>query len=178
VNDKRISKFISLVLRHDPSAAGLELSADGWAEVDALIAGASAKGIAFDRATLERIVAESDKQRFAFDDTGTRIRANQGHSVAVDLALEPVEPPEILFHGTVERFWDAIREEGLKPGSRQHVHLSPDEATAHKVGQRRGRPFILRVRAGDLHRAGHPFFCSANGVWLTDTVPPTHLEPI
>lgn len=175
MSDKKTSKFLSLVLRHDPGAIGLELDAQGWADVDALLEGITAKGHALDRATLERIVAESDKQRFKLSDDGMRIRANQGHSVEVQLELAPQQPPEILFHGTVAKFLAAIRRDGLIRGSRHHVHLSADLDTAQKVGQRRGKPIVLRVRAGEMARGGAEFFLSENGVWLTEHVPPEFL---
>ena len=172
----RLSRFLALVLRHDPGRIGLALDPHGWACVDDLIAGAHRAGHPLDRPTLDRIVAENDKRRFALSDDGQWIRASQGHSVSVDLGLEPAVPPERLFHGTADRSLDAIRREGLRPGSRTHVHLSPDEATARAVGVRHGRPVVLTVTAGDLHRAGHAFYRSANGVWLTDEVPPASLR--
>ena len=177
-NDPRLvrtSKFLSLVLRHDPGKIGITLDEAGWTDVDALIAAASAAGVRMDRALLERVVAENDKRRFAFGDDGRRIRASQGHSVDVDLALEPAAPPETLFHGTATRFLDAIRAEGLARRSRTHVHLSPDEATATAVGTRRGKPAILRVAAARMHEGGHRFYLSANDVWLTDAVPPGYI---
>jgi len=122
------------------------------------------------------VVATNDKRRFSFSDDGLRIRANQGHSVEVDLKLQARQPPELLYHGTVARFVESIRGQGLVRGSRLHVHLSPDEETARRVGRRRGRPVILVVEAGRMHRDGHPFFLSANGVWLTDAVPPEYLR--
>jgi putative RNA 2'-phosphotransferase len=168
----RLSKFLSLVLRHRPEHIGLVLDENGWANVGELIERAAAHGVALTRELIAEIVAISDKQRFALDDTGQRIRANQGHSVDIDLGLVPTEPPAILFHGTAATTLPAIRCEGLKPGDRQHVHLSPDEATAVKVGHRHGRPVVLRVFAGKMWGQGTPFYCSANGVWLTPAVPP------
>jgi putative RNA 2'-phosphotransferase len=167
----RTSKFLSLVLRHQPEAIGLTLDDNGWADVDELIRLANESGHVLTRTLLERVVAENDKKRFAFSDDGRRIRASQGHSVAVDLALPPVEPPEVLYHGTATRFLDSIRAGGLHAGSRRHVHLSPDAATATKVGQRHGKPVVLVVRARAMAAAGHQFFLSANGVWLTERVP-------
>ena len=172
MDDVRLSKFLSLVLRHEPERTGLQLDAAGWVGVDALLAGAARAGVPITRERLKAIVANSDKQRFAFDASGERIRANQGHSVAVELGYASATPPDVLFHGTVAKFIEAIRREGLVKGSRHHVHLSPDEATARKVGQRRGVPVILRVDAGGMQRAGHRFFHSTNGVWLVDHVPP------
>jgi putative RNA 2'-phosphotransferase len=168
---RKVSKFLSLVLRHQPARIGLTLDAQGWAEIDEVIARAGEHGMALTRETILKVVASSDKQRFALDAAGRRIRANQGHSIDVDLELEPTEPPAILFHGTAETSLAAIRAEGLRPGRRQHVHLSPDAATATKVGQRHGRPVVLPVAAGRMWAAGFAFFLSANGVWLTDAVP-------
>lgn len=170
------SKFLSKVLRHAPESVGLELDDAGWVDVDDLLAAASRAGVAMDRATLQRVVAENDKQRFALSPDGLRIRASQGHSVTVELGLQPVVPPEVLFHGTADRNVKSIRQQGLIPGRRTHVHLSADEATAVNVGRRHGRPVVLRVRAGEMHRAGHAFFRSDNGVWLTAAVPPGHLD--
>ena len=173
-----ISKFLSLVLRHDPAAAGVSLDAGGWVDVDALLVGAAKAGTPFTREELEAVVAASDKQRFSVSDDGQRIRANQGHSVAVDLGLLPRTPPAVLYHGTVERFREAIKREGLRPMQRQHVHLSADPETASAVGQRRGKPLILTIDAAALHAAGHTFYLSANGVWLTDAVPPGYFSDI
>jgi putative RNA 2'-phosphotransferase len=170
------SKFLSLVLRHKPEHIGLVLDENGWADVDVLIERAGAHGVKLTRELIAEIVAGSDKQRFALDATGGRIRANQGHSVEIDLGLEPTEPPTILFHGTAVGTVPAIRSEGLKPGNRQHVHLSPDEATAIKVGQRHGRPVVLRVRSGAMWAKDMTFFRSDNGVWLTKAVPPEYIE--
>jgi putative RNA 2'-phosphotransferase len=172
----KASKFLSLVLRHRPEHIGLTLDANGWADVGELIEKASAHGVSLTRELIAEVVATSDKQRFALDAAGERIRANQGHSVDIDLCLEPKEPPAILFHGTAATTLPAIRGEGLRPGSRQHVHLSPDEATAIRVGQRHGRPVVLRVFAGKMWGQGAPFYCSANGVWLTPAVPPEFIE--
>ena len=170
------SKFLSLVLRHQPEAIGLTLDAQGWAVVEALVACAAKHGRILSRERIERIVTTSDKQRFKLSDDGLRIRANQGHSLAVDLALPPSTPPEFLYHGTATRFLGSIRIHGLERRSRQHVHLSPDEATAIKVGQRHGRPVILRVKALAMHHAGQPFYHSENGVWLVAGVPVEYLE--
>jgi putative RNA 2'-phosphotransferase len=172
----RLSKFMSLVLRHDPGAIGLTLDAAGWAEIEQLIACAAKAGTPLTRAEIEQIVATSDKKRFALSDDGQRIRANQGHSIAVDLGFTPQTPPEVLFHGTATRFVESIRAQGLVKGSRQHVHLSAEEATAINVGKRHGKPVVLRVRAGEMARAGMSFYLSANGVWLTDAVPSDRIE--
>lgn len=172
----RTSSFLSKVLRHAPESVGLRLDEAGWVDVDDLLAAAARVGVPLDRPTLERVVAENDKKRFALSDDGLRIRASQGHSVAVELGLSPQEPPEVLFHGTADRNLDAIRAQGLIPGRRTHVHLSADEATAVNVGRRHGRPVVLRVQSGEMHRAGRPFFRSDNGVWLTAAVPPEHIH--
>ena len=170
------SKFLSLILRHDPARIGLTLDGEGWADVDELLAAAVRSGVQIDRSILERVVAESDKQRFAFSADGARIRANQGHSVPVELGLAPQAPPEVLYHGTASRFLDSIRCEGLRPGERTHVHLSKDEATAQKVGQRHGKPAVLLIAAGRMLRDGYEFMCSENGVWLTKSVPAEYIQ--
>jgi putative RNA 2'-phosphotransferase len=170
------SKFLSLILRHKPEEIGLILDPEGWADLDELIRLANAKGNALTRELVREIVASNDKQRFALSPDGLRIRANQGHSVHVDLKLEPQPPPDILFHGTATRFVASILEAGLRPGSRQHVHLSAGEDTAINVGSRHGKPVVLKVRAADMVRDGHRFYRSANGVWLTDLVPPGYLD--
>ena len=167
----RASKFLSLVLRHQPERIGLTLDSGGWVEVNALLTAAQHSGFALDRATLERVVAENDKQRFAFSPDGTRIRANQGHSVPVELDLAPQAPPEVLYHGTASRNLEPIRREGLRAGQRTHVHLSRDEETARVVGRRHGAPVVLHIAAGAMHRAGYEFMQAENGVWLTQTVP-------
>ncbi|HET7229842.1 MAG TPA: RNA 2'-phosphotransferase [Longimicrobium sp.] len=172
----RASKFLSLVLRHDPGRIGLSLDPAGWAEVDELLSAAARAGVAIDRETLERVVAENGKQRFALSADGTRIRANQGHSVRVDLGLEPQTPPELLYHGTASRFVESIRAGGLHSAQRTHVHLSADEATARAVGQRHGRPVILTIAAGRMHRDGHAFFRAENGVWLAAAVPVDYID--
>jgi putative RNA 2'-phosphotransferase len=172
------SKFLSYVLRHAPESIGLTLDAQGWADVGDLLVKANASGTPLDEAGLRTVVAESDKKRFTLSEDGHRIRAAQGHSVKVDLGAAPVEPPPQLFHGTATRFLDAILQEGLRPGSRQQVHLSADSATAYSVGQRHGKPAILIVDSGRMFAAGHSFFQADNGVWLTATVPATYLRPI
>ena len=172
-----LSKFLSYVLRHAPQSIGLTLDAQGWAEVDALIARSAAAGQRFDRAMLAELVAANDKKRFTLSPDGTRIRAAQGHSVAVELGLAPSTPPDRLYHGTATRFLAAILAEGLKPGARQKVHLSADRETARRVGLRHGKPAILIVEAGALHLSGQPFWQADNGVWLTDRVDPAFLQP-
>lgn len=173
----RISKLLSLGLRHDPAALGVELDHAGWTDVGDILRGLSARGEPISEDELEEIVAGNDKQRFALSPDGTRIRANQGHSVDVDLGLPRREPPELLYHGTVARFLDSIRREGIVRRARTHVHLSANVETAQNVaGRRVGEKVILSVRAHAMHDAGHPFFLSDNGVWLTSIVPPEFLE--
>lgn len=172
---KHASKFMSLVLRHEPEKIGLQLDAQGWADVDDLLQRMADHGVALDRQTLQAVVETNDKQRFALSDDGLRIRASQGHSIQVDLGLEALQPPAWLYHGTVARFVGAIREQGLRPGERQHVHLSLVRQTAQQVGARRGAPVILSVDAGRMHADGHVFHRSANGVWLTTHVPPQYI---
>lgn len=171
-----ISKFLSLVLRHKPQEIGITLDAEGWVPVDQLLAAAARYGRPITGEQLAEVVATNDKKRFAFSPDGRRIRASQGHSVEVELGLVPTLPPELLYHGTVERFLESIRQEGLVRGSRHHVHLSADRETAARVGQRRGRPVVLAVEAGQMQRDGHQFFRSDNGVWLTESVPAGYLQ--
>lgn len=172
---KSISKFLSLVLRHQPDTIGVQLDENGWVEIQTLIE-KFPKEHQLDKEVLEYVVANNDKQRFAFNENKTKIRANQGHSVTVDLALNPTQPPEYLYHGTVVDFLEAIHKEGLKKMSRQHVHLSQDQETAIKVGSRRGKPIILTVRTGAMANDGHEFYLSDNNVWLIDRVPAKYIE--
>lgn len=171
----RASKFLSLVLRHDPGKIGIALDANGWTDVAALLERLAAHGHPLTRAELSELVATSDKQRFALSPDGERIRANQGHSVEVELDLPPLSPPDQLFHGTVAELLASIRASGLIKGARHHVHLSADVETAHRVGARRGKPVVLTVKAAEMAAASHAFYRSANGVWLTDHVPPSFL---
>jgi putative RNA 2'-phosphotransferase len=173
---KAKSKFLSYVLRHNPNAAGIALDPAGWVRVEDLLSGLATTNHPLDRAGLERIVAENDKKRFTLSNDGQFIRAAQGHSVPVALDLEPVEPPKVLHHGTATRFLDAIRIEGLKPGSRQQVHLSADVVTAQKVGERHGKPHILELQAALMWADGYAFYLADNEVWLTDFVPPQFLS--
>ncbi len=172
----RTSKFLSKVLRHRPEELGLALMPGGWVEVDALLAGSARKGLPMSRAELEEVVARNDKRRFAFDETGTLIRAQQGHSAPVDLELEPAVPPGTLYHGTLERSLPDILKSGLLKMRRHHVHLSSEEAAARAVGGRRGQPVVLAVDAGEMCRDGWVFYRSGNGVWLVDRVPPRYLS--
>lgn len=173
---KHISKFLSLVLRHKPEEIGISMDSNGWVNVDELIEKCASKGNKFDFATLEEVVETNDKKRFSFSDDLARIRANQGHSVEVDLEFEATAPLDYLYHGTVEKFLDSIKSTGLKKMSRLHVHLSKDLDTAVKVGSRRGKPVILKVRAAEMHKDGHTFYLSKNGVWLCDEVPANYIE--
>lgn len=172
----RASKFISLVLRHQPQKFGVVLDDNGWTSVDSLIVAARAADVPLGLATLQRIVAGNVKQRFCFNDDGDRVWANQGNSVNVDLALAPRRPPPVLFHGTATRFINAIRAEGLYRQSRRHVHLSVDATTAAKVGLRHGKSVVLQIRAGEVQAAGGLFFLSDNGVWLTEHVPVVYID--
>jgi putative RNA 2'-phosphotransferase len=172
----RVSKYLSLHLRHHPERLGLTLAAGGWVPVDQLLDACARDGFPITREELQHVVATNDKQRFALDETGTLIRASQGHSTQVDLELEPVEPPALLYHGTTADTVAAIQSGGLKKMARHHVHLSADVATARKVGSRHGRPVVFVVDAPALSRDGHLFYCSANGVWLVDSVPPQYLS--
>ena len=167
-NHVRVSKFLSFVLRHQPQAIGLRLDPEGWALVDELIARAK-RGLT--RQLIEEVVENNDKQRFALSGDGLYIRANQGHSIDVDLGLEAIEPPETLFHGTATRFLSSIMIQGLRPQNRQYVHLSADEETAIKVGERHGEAVVLSLPARKLHHSGHRFYKAANGVWLTSHAP-------
>lgn len=170
-NDKMISKTLSYWLRHRPDAGGLALDEAGWTPTGSVLAALGRAGLPDDAETLRRVVDESDKNRFELSPDATSVRARQGHSVTVDLDWPIIAPPEYLYHGTVERFLDAILAEGLKPMKRHHVHLSPDIATATIVGSRRGEAVILRVAAGEMAAGGHVFRLSGNGVWLADHVP-------
>jgi putative RNA 2'-phosphotransferase len=170
-----LSKLLSLVLRHDPSVVGISLDPGGWVDLDELVAGVRERRPGVTRADVERMLATNDKQRFALDATRNRIRANQGHSLAVDLGLPRRRPPAVLFHGTVAGNVAGIMREGLHRRSRHAVHLLPDSATAARVGARRGPPAVLRVDAARMHTDGYAFSVSANGVWLVEAVPPEYL---
>lgn len=173
---KKTGVFMSLILRHKPEAIGISLDSHGWASVRELIAGINkTDGYYLDMDTLETIVRTDNKQRYSFNDDHTLIRANQGHSINVDVELKEAEPPEQLFHGTGEKSAASIRKEGLKPQSRLYVHLSKDKETAEKVGARHGKPHIFLVYSGKMFRAGYKFYLSENGVWLTKFVPPEFL---
>ena len=171
----KISKYISLILRHKPEVIGIQLDANGWANVEELLAGIGRK-YPIDFEILEEIVRTDNKQRYSFNEDKTKIRANQGHSIQVDVELSVTEPPEILYHGTAERFSASIEAKGLLPQNRLYVHLSPDMETAEKVGRRHGKPIIYLVNAGQMRQEGYTFLLSANGVWLTKIVPAQYLK--
>lgn len=172
----KLSKYLARHLRHQPEALGLTLEPGGWVAVDALLAAMARHGVAISRANLEEIVARNNKQRFAFDETGQRIRASQGHSVLVDLQLTPLSPPEALYHGTSQATVTVILRDGLRKMRRQHVHLTAEIATALNVGSRHGAPAVLLVDAAAMAGDGYQFYRSENGVWLTESVPPRYLR--
>lgn len=169
------SKYISLILRHKPEVIGITLDEHGWANVEDLIAGVG-KTHPISRELLEEIVRTDSKQRYSFNEDATLIRANQGHSIPVDVELPAMEPPEILWHGTGEKYMESIDEKGLLPKSRLYVHLSADEDTARTVGKRHGKLVLYKVLSGKMARAGYSFYRSVNGVWLAKTVPVEYLE--
>ena len=175
-NHTKISKFLSLVLRHQPQTIGLKLDSAGWAEVDELITKMCQYGKQIDRKQLDAVVAQNEKKRFAFDESGRKIRASQGHSIKIDLAYKPVQPPDVLYHGTAKHNLESIYGKGLVKGSRHHVHLSLDQETAFKVGSRHGYPVILEIDTLQMYTDGHVFFCAENGVWLTEHVPVDYLK--
>ena len=172
----KISKYLSYHLRHYPEKIGLQLDAQGWVRVDELLAACKKYHFALTRDELEQVVKDNDKQRFSFNETGIYIRANQGHSIKIDLNLEPQIPPDKLYHGTAKQFVDSIQKQGLLKMSRHHVHLSSNISTAKKVGQRRGKVVIFAVDTVKMYQAGYQFYCSDNGVWLVDRVPPEYLQ--
>jgi putative RNA 2'-phosphotransferase len=173
---KHISKFLSLILRHKPQEIGLSLDENGWAQVEELIEKSKQKNVKFDKVILQEVVRTNDKKRFAFNEDGTKIRANQGHTIEVDVELSEQEPPSELFHGTVDKFLGSIRQTGLQKMQRLHVHLSKDLETAIKVGGRRGKPVILTVNAKQMFNEGFKFYLSANNVWLCDNVPAKYIN--
>jgi putative RNA 2'-phosphotransferase len=172
----RISKFLSLVLRHKPETIGLLLDEQGWAAVDELLQKMEGAGFHLDQAMLQQVVETNNKKRFAFNEDGTKIRASQGHSIAVDLGYAEKIPPAALYHGTAEKNVPAILRGGLKKQKRHHVHLSAEKQTAIQVGSRHGKPVVLEVAAGRMQEDGYRFFLSANGVWLTEEVPSRYLQ--
>ena len=172
---KGTGKFVALILRHKPETIGITLDEHGWANVDELIEGI-AKTRTFDMEMLEEIVATDNKQRFSFNEDHTMIRANQGHSIPVDVELKKLSPPEVLYHGSAVKYEEAIDDIGLIPKTRLYVHLSKDYDTAVKVGSRHGKPVIYKVYTGNMDKDGYEFFLSENGVWLTKSVPTKYLE--
>ena len=171
-----VSKFLSLVLRHKPETIGLTLDEGGWADVEQLMDRMSDNGTHLTFELLDEIVQTNDKKRFLFNEDKTRIKANQGHSIDIEHGFSPQVPPEILYHGTARRHADSILKSGLVKRQRHHVHLSADTDTALKVGQRHGKPVVFEVMSGLMHEKGMVFYCSENGVWLTDHVPPDYLK--
>lgn len=172
-NHQRVSKFLSYVLRHEPQAINLQLDSDGWADIRALITGAAKEGYLLDHALIQKIVQDSDKKRFSISEDGLRIRAVQGHSTSnVNLQHKEIQPPRFLYHGTATRFLESIRRQGLISGARHHVHLSQDIPTAIAVGQRYGKPIVLKIESLRMFQQGLKFFQAENGVWLT-----THVSP-
>ena len=175
MDEKKLGQYLSLILRHNPEVIGIQLDEHGWAKVDELIAGIR-KTQFMDQTLLEKLVAEDEKGRYAFNDDKTLIRANQGHSIPVDVGLKEVQPPEVLWHGTGEKYVASIDREGLISKSRLYVHLSADFQTALKVGSRHGKPVVYAVDARRMHEEGYVFFLSVNGVWLTQRVPMAYLK--
>ena len=167
----KISRKLSYILRHNPAEIGLQLDEQGWGSVAYILSKMKVAGEPLSRDVLQEVVTNNDKKRFAFNEDLTMIRANQGHSVTVELGYEAKKPPLVLFHGTASKNIESIKSQGLVRGSRHHVHLSADETTAKKVGQRHGSPVVLAIKAKAMHDAGHVFLLSENGVWLTDSVP-------
>ncbi len=176
-NVTRTSKYLSLILRHKPEAAGIDLDEHGWADVQLLLAGVN-RTRPLTMELLEEIVRTDEKGRYSFNRDKTKIRANQGHSIPVDVELDKLPPPEVLWHGTGEKYRESILMTGLVPGNRLYVHLSPDQDTARKVGARHGRLVLFQVRTGEMHQKGFDFYRSANGIWLTKRVPAEYLDPV
>ncbi|MGF1579327.1 MAG: RNA 2'-phosphotransferase [Gemmataceae bacterium] len=172
----QVSKYLSKCLRHQPEQLGLNLKPGGWVVIEELLNAAANNGFPISRLELVTVVETNEKKRFAFDETGTLIRANQGHSVPIDLQLAPAEPPEVLYHGTAEKNVLAILEQGLQKMNRHHVHLSLDRETATIVGQRHGKPVVFEIPAKKMHDEGFVFYCSENSVWLVEEVPAEYLR--
>ena len=175
-SDVKLGRFLSLVLRHNPGAAGIALDEHGWADVKELLAGVNRTGRKMDMDTLERIVRDNNKKRYSFNEDHTKIRANQGHSIQVDVELTETEPPQYLYHGTASRFLPSIHAEGIRRMSRQHVHLSGDFETAMAVGRRHGVPVVITIDAQAMARDGVKFYRSENGVWLCEHVEPKYFQ--
>jgi putative RNA 2'-phosphotransferase len=175
-NKTKLSKFLSLILRHQPEAVGLTLEENGWISVEKLIEACAKNGRTFTRTELEEVVATNEKKRFAFDESGTKIRASQGHSVEVEIEFEEKTPPKVLYHGTAEKNVGIIYEQGLLKMQRHHVHLSGDVETALKVGSRHGKPVLFQIDTESMSSENFKFYVSANNVWLIDEVPPRFLK--
>ncbi len=173
---KRKSKFLSLILRHKPEKIGLKLDTQGWADISELLSKLSENGPAWTMEDLEQIVREDNKQRYAFSQDRTKIRANQGHSIQIELGYTPQSPPEFLYHGTATRFIESIQKTGLEKRNRHHVHLSTNLETASQVGNRHGKLVVLTIRASEMQENGYDFFVSDNGVWLTDHIPVAYID--
>ncbi|MEY8764271.1 MULTISPECIES: RNA 2'-phosphotransferase [Clostridium] len=174
--ETRLSKFISLILRHKPQVIGNRIDKNGYMPVEDLLDGINAHGYKINMALLEKIVAEDEKQRYSFDKDKVKIRANQGHSIKVDLGLKVIEPPDLLYHGTGKKYLSSILSIGLVKRTRQYVHLSKDYPTAVKVGERHGSPVVLIIASGRMQKDGFKFYLSKNGIWLTDNVPVKYIE--
>jgi putative RNA 2'-phosphotransferase len=172
----KTSKFLSLVLRHQPERAGITLDGAGWVRVDTLLHGCAKHGHVVSREELEEVIRENDKKRFVLNEDGTRIRAAQGHSINIELGYAPIEPPEILYHGTAIQYLTSIKEQGLISKARQHVHLSDLVDTAIKVGGRHGRAVVIPVKSGVMHRDGGIFYLTPNAVWLSGPISPEYLD--
>jgi len=175
---KRISKSISKTLRHKPERIGITLDTQGWVSVQQMLEAYADAGTIITRETLDYVVKQNDKQRFEFNEDGTRIRARQGHSIAVDLGYEPAVPPDVLYHGTATRHLESIREKGLLKMNRQHVHMSTNQQTMLAVAMRHGKPVLLLIDAKQMHADGHQFYVTGNQVWLTDHVPARYLREV
>jgi len=173
---KRISKLMSYVLRHNPAELDLDMDTQGWVSIEQLIVNARSKGKTINRDLLETVVRTNDKKRFTISEDGRKIRANQGHSISVDLSLEVVTPPSVLLHGTAKKNLDSIMKDGLSKMSRHHVHLSDNKTTATAVGSRYGKPIVLKIDAERMVEDGFEFYLSENGVWLVETVPAMYIH--
>jgi putative RNA 2'-phosphotransferase len=174
----KLSKFLSLILRHNPGLIGIQLNEQGWADVEALIYKMNEYGKNIDKEILDKLVEIDNKKRYAFNNDKTKIRASQGHSIIIDLGYSPETPPEFLYHGTASQFVDSILKSGIQKRGRHHVHLSPDIATAVNVGKRHGKPVVFEIKANDMFVHGFVFFISENGVWLTNEVPARFLQVV